>query len=187
MLRILGGELRGRKIPFRPRLGVRPTSHRVREALFDLIGKRIGGATFLDAFAGSGAVGIEALSRGARLATFVETQKHLVRDIGRFLEELGIRDRAALRCLDMRQSLEGRIGGLERSDIVFLDAPYEMNIMGVIESAPPIHLLETEGLLVVEMDSHLAGRYARSSFRIKRYGDSTLVLVEAEQIAAMMP
>ena len=71
-LRVIGGALRGRRIDTLPGVAIRPTGDRVREALFDILGNRVHGADFLDIYAGTGAIGIEALSRGARAVTFIE-------------------------------------------------------------------------------------------------------------------
>src|SRR5262245_48270462 len=88
-MRLTGGQSRGPRLK-RPRAaGLRPTSSRVREALFDILGPRIEGACFLDLYAGTGAVGIEALSRGARRAVFVESDKAAARLIRENLTLLG--------------------------------------------------------------------------------------------------
>ena len=75
-MRVIGGEFRSRRLKSIPGLATRPTSDRLRETLFDILGAQVEGAVFLDAYAGTGAVGIEALSRGAARAVFIERSKN---------------------------------------------------------------------------------------------------------------
>ncbi|HVX65615.1 MAG TPA: 16S rRNA (guanine(966)-N(2))-methyltransferase RsmD [Bryobacteraceae bacterium] len=120
-MRVIGGEHRSRRLKSLPGEKTRPTPDRLRETLFDILALRIEGVVFLDAYAGTGAVGIEALSRGAREAIFIE-KSHLAADVIREnLKALGLETRARVVC--------GKtISVLARSaaDIVFLDPPYEL-------------------------------------------------------------
>ena len=102
-----------------PGLELRPTPDRLREALFNVLAPRIEGATFLDAYAGTGAVGIEALSRGAERAIFIEKHFGAARLIRENLDALGIADRAI-----MAQSAVGAALSRFEADIYFLDPPY---------------------------------------------------------------
>jgi 16S rRNA (guanine966-N2)-methyltransferase len=120
-MRVIGGEFRSRRLKSVPGLNVRPTPDRLRETLFNVLGAEIEDALFLDAYAGSGAVGIEALSRGAKRAIFIEASRHSVRILQENLHSLGIADRATV--------VHGR--ALKRmpdhfADIVFLDPPYSL-------------------------------------------------------------
>jgi 16S rRNA (guanine966-N2)-methyltransferase len=116
-MRVIGGEFRSRVLKSVPGLDTRPTPDRLREALFNILSARIGGAVFADLYAGTGAVGIEALSRGARRAIFVESNRVAVNVIRENLRSLGIEDRAEVRL--------GRARDIE-ADIVFVDPPYEL-------------------------------------------------------------
>jgi 16S rRNA (guanine966-N2)-methyltransferase len=120
-MRVIGGEFRSRVLKSLPGLDVRPTPDRLREALFNILAARIEGAVFADLYAGTGAVGIEALSRGAAQAIFVEQKHAAVQVIRENLKTLGIAARAEVR--------HGRatavIPRLE-ADIVFLDPPYPL-------------------------------------------------------------
>lgn len=124
MQRVVGGELGGRRLMSLPGnvRGVRPTSSKLRGAIFDRLQGEIVGARFLDPFAGSGAVSIEALSRGAISATLVERQRALVQFLGRQLAALGLGGRATVRAGDATRVL--RSGGTPH-EVVFLDPPYE--------------------------------------------------------------
>jgi 16S rRNA (guanine966-N2)-methyltransferase len=120
-VRILAGRWRGRALEVPP--DSRPTSSRAREALFDILGTRIEGARVLDLYAGSGAVGLEALSRGARLAVFVEPDAGA---LGRNLARLSVSgDEARILVRRAEEALTLLESGGERFDLVFSDPPYE--------------------------------------------------------------
>lgn len=121
-LRIAAGSLKGRPIQVPP--GARPTESRLREALFSIWSGRIEGARFLDLFAGSGAVGIEALSRGALESVFVEGDRRAARTLLRNLERVGLRAGAQLLCEPTHSALERLALLAERFDLVFADPPY---------------------------------------------------------------
>jgi 16S rRNA (guanine966-N2)-methyltransferase len=95
-IRIIAGELGGRYIEAPPGRRTRPTAERVREAWFSALGDRLEGATVVDLFAGSGALGLEALSRGAARVHFVETDRRAAESIRRNVQDLGVRDRSRL-------------------------------------------------------------------------------------------
>ena len=118
-MRITGGELRGRRL-YVPKTGVRPTTGRVREAIFSLLGS-VEGARVLDLFCGSGALGIEALSRGADGATLIDTRPDAAR---RNVEELGLTARATVIRSDARRFLRG--AEEESFDLVLCDPPYRL-------------------------------------------------------------
>src|SRR5580704_9424331 len=120
-MRVIGGEFRSRVLKSVPGLDVRPTPDRLREALFNILAPRIHGAVFADLYAGSGAVGIEALSRGAAKAIFVEQKFAAVRAIRENLRSLGIEARAEVR----QGRATAMIPQLE-AGIVFLDPPYAL-------------------------------------------------------------
>ena len=118
-MRITGGELRGRRL-YVPKTGVRPTTGRVREAIFSMLGS-VEGARVLDLFCGSGALGIEALSRGADGATLIDTRPDAAR---RNVEELGLTARARVLRSDARRFLRGAEEG--SFDLVLCDPPYRL-------------------------------------------------------------
>ncbi len=131
LLRIIGGEWRGRRLRFPASTDIRPTPDRVRETLFNWLGGRIVGARCLDLFAGSGALGLEALSRGAARVEFIEQDPTAARELGRLLEEWGARGAAvrrgdALRVLAGRPEVSGRP---EPFDLVFIDPPFATGLI----------------------------------------------------------
>jgi 16S rRNA (guanine(966)-N(2))-methyltransferase RsmD len=120
-MRVIAGEFRSRALQSLEGLEVRPTPDRLRQRLFDVLATEVEGAVFLDAYAGTGAVGIEALSRGAQRAIFIDKNKHAVAVIERNLASLKLGSRARV------------IGGsaklyiaAQKADIAFVDPPYEL-------------------------------------------------------------
>jgi 16S rRNA (guanine966-N2)-methyltransferase len=120
-MRVIGGEFRSRVLKSVPGLTTRPTPDRMRETLFNILAPEIAGCSFLDAYAGSGAVGIEALSRGASQAIFLEKQREAVDVIKENVASLRLGARADVVYGRVLQRLERY-----RADIVFLDPPYEL-------------------------------------------------------------
>lgn len=128
-LRIVGGMWRGRRFRFPALDEIRPTPDRVRETLFNWLGTRVPQSRCLDLFAGSGALGLEALSRGASRAVFVERVTAAARELEARLTEWGGMDRARVVRADALQFLrEGPSAG-ERFEIVFLDPPFAQSLL----------------------------------------------------------
>ena len=142
-LRIIGGRWRGRKFRFRAAPGLRPTPDRVRETLFNWLAPDIAGARCLDLFAGSGALGLEALSRGAAGVCFVDRHANSLRQIDQHLHALQA-DNAECRNEDALQWLERGNAGAAW-DIVFLDPPFDE---GLLE--PAARLLEAGNWLAAD-------------------------------------
>lgn len=136
-MRITGGTGRGRRLKVPPG-GVRPTSDKVKQALFNIMGGRVEEATFLDLFAGAGGIGIEALSRGARKVTFVDDSRESLKIIGRNVEQAGFAARAQLIFSKVESFLRKPSGPF---DIIFLDPPY------AVELAPLLDLIANAGIL----------------------------------------
>jgi 16S rRNA (guanine966-N2)-methyltransferase len=139
-LRIIGGTWRGRRFRFPPSPQIRPTPDRVRETLFNWLGSRVSGARCLDLFAGSGALGLEALSRGAAEVTFVERDSDAARALGARLIDWGASG-ARVERRDARQFLRGDRPA-QPFGIVFLDPPFAE---GLLQSTA--ELLEAGGWL----------------------------------------
>jgi 16S rRNA (guanine966-N2)-methyltransferase len=173
-MRIIAGEFRSRRLKTLRGMDVRPTPDRLREALFNVLAPRIEGAVFLDAYAGSGAVGIEALSRGAARAIFIERSRAAAGAIQENLRSLGIANRAEVLHAKALSFL-----GRRRADMVFLDPPYSL----VQEYDGALRLLgETPAPLVMaQHDWHLKldGSYGRlRCHRVLRHGDNCVSFFE---------
>ena len=176
MTRVVAGEFRGRRLHTLAGGGTRPTAERAREGLFSWLGARIKGAVMLDLFAGTGAVGIEALSRGAEHVTFVERTPAAMSVLRRNLTDLGLLDRTRLLRLDTRGALR-RLGRERRSyDLVFADPPYDEDWgPQLADAARQAELLAAGGLMILERASRTAA--ANSALLelkgSREYGDTT--------------
>jgi len=137
-LRIIGGDWRSRIVEFEAAAGVRPTPDRVRQTLFDWLAPDIAGARCLDLFAGSGALGLEALSRGAQHVTFVESGTRQAGMIRSALDKLEAAARADVRQEDARSFLKR--APASRFDAVFLDPPFDSGLLEPALAALPPHL-----------------------------------------------
>jgi 16S rRNA (guanine(966)-N(2))-methyltransferase RsmD len=166
--------LKGRRLEAPSWEGLRPTSDKLRETLFNVLAERVAGAAVLDGYAGTGAVGIEALSRGAASVTFVDDDPRAVRLIESNLERCAVHDRYAIiraRFADAHEQLAGR-----RFDLIFLDPPYgEPAIATALEVGA--RLLAESGVLVLEHARRdpvpvVAGRLTRARDLVS--GDSAL-------------
>lgn len=138
-LRIIGGEWRGRKLRFPDAPNLRPTPDRVRETIFNWLAPTIQGARCLDLFAGSGALGLEALSRGAAFTTFVDSHKKVTQVLKEHLDLLNANGKAEVLQMDGVNFLNTNA---QPYDLVFLDPPYHLDFMQKV-----IPLLETNGWL----------------------------------------
>ena len=124
-MRIIGGSLRGKKLASLSGYAIRPTADRLRESIFNIIAERVPNAVVLDLFAGTGAFGIEALSRHARAAVFIDNSRAAVTVIYRNLEMCRLLDRARVILSDIDHGL-GRVPMPQpRFDLVFMDPPYD--------------------------------------------------------------
>ena len=122
-VRIIAGSLRGSKLPVNDCDGLRPTPDRVRETLFNWLANSLIGAQVIDACAGTGALGIEALSRGTAFVDFIEINPTLAQNLQAELNRLKVADRAAVHCLEAISSLP-RLCAARAPQLVFLDPPF---------------------------------------------------------------
>ncbi len=177
-IRIIAGTLKGRRLRTPDWPGLRPTSDRLRETLFNVLGQRLDGWRVLDAFAGTGAVGIEALSRGAAEATFVERDPRAAALIAVNLAHCGVTERYAIIRVDFARAA-ARLSG-SRFDLMFLDPPYgAAEMTSALEHAEP---LASAGTIVVLEHARRDAAPARhghlSLTRALTSGDSGLALYE---------
>jgi 16S rRNA (guanine966-N2)-methyltransferase len=173
-MRIIAGEKRGARIATPPGLATRPTGDRVREAAFNLIGP-VDGATVLDLFAGSGALGLEALSRGAASATFVESDRAACRVISENLAKLRLTG-ARVVCADAVWTLRQEPRAY---DLVLCDPPYELweALQGKLAESLS-RVLAPDGLLVVETGARTTPELPLALRTSRRYGSARLTLFE---------
>ncbi len=173
MVRITGGRYRGRRVAVPE--GVRPTTEVARKAAFDILGTAIAGASVLDACAGSGAYGLEALSRGAVRATFVEENRAVREILKGNVEKLGVASRASVegRSVASYAALSGSGGSPTRFDVVFHDPPFEAP--AVEDLAMLLRLLAAGGTLVHERGDDCTPEVGRAPDDRRRYGRTRLL------------
>jgi len=169
---------------FKKQKGLRPTTGKVREALFDILRGRIENARFLDLYAGTGAVGIKALNEGAEEVVFIEENRGHIRKIRELLEKHNISDRAGIR----NQKAISFINGAETEeagfDIIFLDPPYHTDeIIKALTAIGRSVIIRQNGLVIAEHFAKitLPDRFDRlHKVKTYMYGDSVLSLFKAE-------
>ena len=182
-MRITGGESRGRTFNFPSQSTSRPTSDFLRETLFNLLGE-ISDQNFLDLFAGSGSVGLEALSRKARKVFFVEKNKSLSGIIARNVEACGYSDKSMIIATDFQSALRGLYEKKYRFDTVFSDPPYNQGLIEkTLTQLFKYPLLKKDGIIVLqhsvkEKPSTLpAGMFLTDQ---RKYGENLLTFVRIE-------
>jgi 16S rRNA (guanine966-N2)-methyltransferase len=151
-VRVIAGKYRSRVLEGPGKLEMRPTSDRLRETLFNILGPTIDDSLFLDLFAGTGAVGIEAISRGARLAVFVESHAAAVELIKQNLELLKALPAAEVMESDAVRGLEKLAARHRMADFIFIDPPYddESDYVRTLEFLDESHLVAPRGIVIVE-------------------------------------
>jgi 16S rRNA (guanine966-N2)-methyltransferase len=178
-VRVLSGSDKGRRIVAPQGSSTRPTTARVRSSTFDMLCARydIFGAKVLDLFAGSGALGLEALSRGASTATFVEWSSKASKVLRENIFRLGVQDRARVVRLDALEYLQ-RMSDDEKDqyDLVFCDPPYRFSEWGVLLMSAP-----RSAILLLESDREIEAVEGRTVLRSKRYGGSVVTIMSAEE------
>ncbi len=147
-IRIIGGEWRSRLITFPSVADLRPTPDRIRETVFNWLGQDMSGKTCLDLFAGSGAMGFEAASRGAERVVMIESNPEVLKALKSNSQKLGAKQiqlaaRDALKFMDSDRQL---------FDVIFLDPPYRLGLLPQLLSLLPLHLAE-DGLVYMENDN----------------------------------
>lgn len=150
-MRITGGQAKG--IPIRVPKGTqtRPTSDKVRQGLFNILGGEVSGRKVLDLFAGSGALGIEALSRGAACAVLVEKNPRSACIIANNLQKAGLSDKAEIMKTDFRSALEKLNRRGEVWDLIFIDPPYQSVLLDkVIKILPKYCVISAKSIIVAE-------------------------------------
>jgi 16S rRNA (guanine966-N2)-methyltransferase len=174
-MRIIAGALKGRRLaPVKGR--TRPTAAKVREAIFDILGPAVAGVRVLDLFAGTGALGIEALSRGAAAAVFVEDHPEAAKALRRNLADLGLQEQTRVWPLPVASALKKLATQGERFGLAFLDPPYEGGAAIVaLNALISLDLLVPEAHVVIEYSRRATVPEERGPLqrlRVRRYGDT---------------
>jgi 16S rRNA (guanine(966)-N(2))-methyltransferase RsmD len=177
-VRVIAGKYRRRKLegPGSLALWLRPTSDRLRETLFNILGPQVEDSLFIDVCAGTGAMGIEALSRGAREAVLIESDPRAIRLVKQNLKALDIRTSPSLLETDAVEGLKKLSARRLMADFIYVDPPYEaLDVReGVLEYLDASHLIAPRGLVLVEhrWDALPAERFDRlERIRLVEQGD----------------
>ena len=169
------------KLTSRPGQSTRPTGDRVKEALFNILGPNIQGCSFLDLYAGSGAIGLEALSRGAEEVIWVDADPACTSQIRANLEKTRLTDGQII-----TKDVQRALGQLERQgdrfDYIFLDPPYEQGLVHqTLELPSLLAILKGDGIIIAEASKKEEAPIDVSNLRLKReqrYGDTILLFYE---------
>ncbi len=154
-MRVISGKCRGTHLVSPEGITTRPTIDRIKETLFNIIAFDMPECMFLDLFSGSGAIGIESLSRGAKLAVFVEKDKHALAALRTNLNKTKLQDAAVIYEEDVLSALDKLIAKSQRFDIIFLDPPYAMkNVESILEKIVANELLNKEGYIILERSTN---------------------------------
>jgi len=149
-MRIISGEARGRRLYTPGMSSVRPTNDRIKEAFFNIV-RDIDGKTFLDLFAGTGNVGLEALSRGAVKAVFVENNRFMVDTVKRNIALCRFTDKSEVLAADFFQAIDQLIGRRDVFDMIFADPPYGQGFIGkTLERLQDGSLIAKDGFLAIQ-------------------------------------
>lgn len=170
-MRIISGKYKGRNIDGFNIVGTRPTMDRIRESLFAMIQQKIKGSICLDLFAGSGALGFEALSEGARTCYFVDKNPKVIHILKQNRQKLQIEEPTSFLQMDFRQALKQLKNQNLSFDVIFLDPPYDDHlIMPSLDEIIRLELLKQGGLVVCEYEKEVF-HSSLELLKEKRYGD----------------
>jgi 16S rRNA (guanine966-N2)-methyltransferase len=186
-MRIIGGLFRSRQLKAKPPAGIRPTSDKLRETIFNILGPGVEDCAFLDACAGMGGMGIEAISRGARFVHFVDQSRKACGIIHENLGSLEVKEGFRILEVDLSKALDLFERDGTAFDIVFVDPPYEREgvYAETLTAFGTRPLLAEGGLLVMEHSKRIelpeaAGTLRR--YRVLKQGDSNLSFYRAESL-----
>lgn len=184
MIRVTGGKVRGRKLYGPKERSFRPTTGVVREFLFSILIHQIGDATILDLFSGTGSLGIEALSRGAKAVTFIERSRKNIQLIKSNLKRCGF--------LDCTKTIQGDVFGQLKIlandkycfDFIIADPPFQKNLRAkIVREVWKAEILKREGLLIVEHESHdNDDDHQYCLIRQKKFGQSVVSIYKSERL-----
>lgn len=183
-MRVISGTARGLKLLAPEGNNTRPTADRIKEALFNIISQELYNAEFLDVFAGSGAIGIEALSRGSKRATFIENNKESLSILDQNIKKARFEANSEVLKKDALASVDELISSGRKFDIIFLDPPYKTNFLNLIlEKIDNSNLLEDDGLIICEQ--HISEELQKFSkidtYMIKKYKITKIVFLKHKE------
>lgn len=177
-MRIIAGTAKGRKLASFRGLSIRPTTDKVREAIFNILPQSFPFKNVLDLFAGTGAMGVEALSRGAEKATLVDSDPRAIRVIKKNLELCRFTEQAVIMNMDVESALHILSKKKKRFDLILIDPPYEASMTGnALKSIDEQGLLSPDGIIVSESSKRMIWDGALKGIELtdrRRYGDTVV-------------
>jgi 16S rRNA (guanine966-N2)-methyltransferase len=183
-MRVISGSAKGRPLKAVPGIGTRPTTDKVKEAIFSIIGPYFDGGHVLDLFAGTGGLSIEALSRGMDRAVLTDMDKKSIDTIKHNLHAVGLIGQTEVYCTDARRAIKALIKREAKFDLVFLDPPYRLKIVPeLLEQLEQHNLLNPHATIVVEHDAQDVFDKPVGHLQWKRradYGDTAVTIFKHE-------
>ena len=150
-MRVIAGEFRGRKLTSLKGRKIRPTSDRIREALFSILSQKIDNALVLDLFAGTGAFGIEAISRGAAKSFFIDKSKEAIQVINKNIELLNIKERTEVILHDAGNLLSSKTLLRQKFDVIFMDPPYNKGFISkTFKNVDLLKVMKDDSIIIAE-------------------------------------
>lgn len=177
-MRIISGEMRGFKLKAPKGMDTRPTSDKVKESLFSIMGYIESSSEVLDLYSGSGNIGLEFLSRGAESACFIDTDAKAISTIKDNIEKCKVSDRATVYKNDVSRAMEMLANRSKKFDYIFMDPPYKSGLVEkTIDKVAELDLLKDGGLLIAEHERGLVLEDSVGSMKKvdnRRYGDTEI-------------
>ncbi len=178
-MRVVAGIAKGHKLFAPPGQEIRPTADRVKEALFSILGESVCGSLVLDLFAGSGALGIEALSRGASHSVFVDCSRYSIEAIEKNLKKTGFGLKSEVAFESVAKAIDKLVARGQQFDLIFLDPPYRIKhieLRGILETLSREKLIKQDGTIVLEhsLKVRLLGMGELKVIAERKYGDTGL-------------
>ena len=177
-MRVIAGEYRGRRLDRIEGMDIRPTADKVKGSLFNILGNAVLDSNFLDLFGGTGGMGIEALSRGAKHVVFIDTNINSIKVLKGNLDKLNIKDNVEVFHTDYSAAIVKLYKYNKQFDIIFIDPPYSVGMaQDALEMINKNPILAQSGLIIVEHDSKDAMPQRVGNlymYRSKQYGNTTL-------------
>ena len=184
-LRVISGKVRGLKLDTPKNQDVRPTIDRVKESLFNMINPYIRESNVLDLFAGTGSLGIECLSRGAKNCVFVDKSRESINIVKSNVKKARVENESTILNIDFKDAVKRLSTQNQKFDVIFMDPPYYENMfIDCLKSIDELNLLHEDGIIVVEHDTkdqfeETIGRLVKT--RDKKYGNTTMTFYKWEE------
>ena len=176
-MKVISGTLKGRNIEGYNIDGTRPTMDRVKESLFATIQNNIKNSVVLDLFAGSGNLGIEAISNGANICYFIDNNKEVIKVLNRNIANLNIKSNSKVILSDWKKALNDFSNQNLKFDLIFIDPPYDYNVYEkILEKVSSLNLLNENGLIILE-HSNLKFKETYNNltlYKEKKYGNKSV-------------